>query len=335
MSSLQEFVEATKIAPRFFFRGGEAERAVREIVTALDTDAEIVVFTGEPGVGKTFALTQLSAIVTDKAAVASVFFTRLDFDSFLQVVCAKFGGRGGEHPGAALRRRLRALKARGETAILILDDAEGLDEDSLSKLLVEARDPITNEMLMRLVLAGSTTLEHRLQAPENTALAEKIGAWIRLHPMPAEEARAFISEWLQAAGDLSIDVLEPSGLDRLVLRGQGNPRHLNALCLQILHTAAKEGHPKITFDIVEGAAQQARIGVAGGPTVPAPDTLLASDQPPPRPPAPLDRRPPPAPPPQVAAEDVVEDRPWTRLIPLGLAAAAVGSALAAFALYLG
>ncbi|MCI4660913.1 MAG: ATP-binding protein [Neomegalonema sp.] len=334
MSSLQDFVEATKISPRFFFRGGEADRAVREIASALAADSEVVVFTGEPGIGKTFALTQLSALVSDRAAVAGVFFTDLDFPSFLQVVCTKFGGRGGDRPGAALRRRLRALRAKGETAILIIDDAHRLDEEGLDKLLIETRDPITNEMLLRLVLAGPTELEHRLQKPQNAALAAKVGAFVRLHPMPAEEARAFVSEWLAAAGQLPLEVIEPAAQDRLVLRGKGNPRMLNALCLHVLHAAARLGLPRIGFDTVETAAVDARVLGADGPALPAPNFALTSDQRPPRPPSPLDQRPRPKPKARDEIEDYVEPSRGGWLWPALFAVLAIGAAGAGIALYM-
>ncbi|MEM6669549.1 MAG: AAA family ATPase [Pseudomonadota bacterium] len=277
MSTLLEFVETTKIAPRFFFKSAAAGEAVDRLVGSLDAGARVTALIGEPGLGKTLTLSALTERVQADRAVATITGPRLSGAPLIQLASVKFGARGGSEAAPALRRRLRAVGAGRRPALLLIDDADALDPTAIAYLLAEARDPKTGADFIQIVLAGGVELEKRLRSP-SAMEAITVDQWARLSTLTADQSRAFIQEWLEAAGRLPVDVVTPAALDRLALRSGGSPQKLNALCFQALHLAARSGQSSVAFETVEEAARQALRAESAAPRLPG-EAAPADDTP--------------------------------------------------------
>src|SRR5260370_11234200 len=125
--------------PRFLFQTPETLEAFACLTYGIQERKGFIVLTGEVGTGKTTLLNKLLDSLRDqRVSTAFVFNPRLDVNQFLDFMMADFG-TASESPlkSQVLLRLNQWLLERyraGETAVLIVDEAQNLSSEVLEEI---------------------------------------------------------------------------------------------------------------------------------------------------------------------------------------------------------
>src|SRR2546423_14281233 len=117
---------------------------------------------------------------------------------------AAFGIRGA--PGAKSQILLRLYNwlldryRAGETAVLIVDEAQNLSDEVLEEIRMLTNLETFTEKLLQIVLVGQPELEQRLKQPQLRQLRQRLSVRAKTDPFNLEETRLYINQRLRIAG---------------------------------------------------------------------------------------------------------------------------------------
>lgn len=285
--------------PDVLYLGDTHAGALSHLEYGLAEGAGFTLLTGEVGAGKTTLVRRLLKSLGGHYVVAQIFNTNVSATELLKLVLAEYevapGADKAEHLGR-LHEFLIGLYARGQRAVLVVDEAQNLSRDSLEEMRMLSNLQTETDPLLHILLVGQPELRDRIREPDLAQLAQRITVHCHLGAMSLDETRSYVEFRLADAGTTHQDIFSPEAVARVHELAQGLPRAVNTLCDACLMTGYVERTAKITLDMVE-AVQKAR---AEGRTLPRlPDHLPKPAAPQPPPPAARPTpRPPAAPPDQ-------------------------------------
>ena len=236
---------STSPDPEFFYSSREHDRALTNVLIELRLRRGLSIVLGDVGTGKT---TLSRKLIQDlKARGDTLFHIILDpsFETkqhFLQSLIKNFGIEGmGPNPTVAeLREALeRFLFQKGvvedKTIILIVDEAQKLDEKSLEELRLLLNFETNQYKLLQLILLGQTELLATIKGIAN--VFDRISFKTTLFPLDYEETKEMIYFRVRQAGYQSrMDLFLEDALKEIYQYTQGYPRQVTMLC----HRALKE-----------------------------------------------------------------------------------------------
>src|SRR5512143_1697511 len=124
---------------RFVYPSPEHLEALAHLRYGIENREPFVLITGEVGTGKTTALYDVLGEWQTRVVVALITNSALTRDELLEEISLRFGvpalpGMSKPQILVQLERHLLAVRARGERAILILDEAQNLSRDLLEEI---------------------------------------------------------------------------------------------------------------------------------------------------------------------------------------------------------
>ena len=238
--------------PRFFCIGRTNEAALDGIMEALERPGELLVVTGERGVGKTVTMRFVLEHVLDER-FAPVWFPECPRSEteLVQHALRALSVQPPEQADAktllnALLRQAAALRAQSKRLLLVIDEAERLDV-RLARLLVKlaalARD---GDPLLQVALVGDESLLKILEKGEGRLRV------VRIAPLDLKDLRGYFLHRLKVVGwnghpeideGLFLPLFEASG---------GNPREVNRLADRLLSMAMLYEAPAVTAELLSG-----------------------------------------------------------------------------------
>jgi type II secretory pathway predicted ATPase ExeA len=240
--------------PRFLYLGPKHREALASLVYGTESNRGFLALIAKPGMGKTSLLYHYLSYLRDKARTAFVFRTDCDSREFIRHVLLDLGidVAGMDLPAMhdSLNRLLTEEIRAGRRFVLVIDEAQNLDEKVLEsiRLLCNFETPWTK--LMQIVLAGQPQLADRLASPSMTQLRQRVSMVIRIDQFTHQEVNAYIDHRLGIAG-----CDQPSfftvGARRLIAdHSEGIPRNINNLCFNAMSLACALQRKAIDRDIV-------------------------------------------------------------------------------------
>jgi general secretion pathway protein A len=213
-----------------------------------------------------------------QVATAFIFNSRMDVPQLLDFMMADFGiPCDTKSKSQVLQRLYNWLLDRyraGETAVLIIDEAQNLSDEVLEEVRMLTNLETFTEKLMQIILVGQPELEQRLRQPQLRQLRQRLTLRAKTHPFNLEETRSYIQQRLRIAGSNGEPVFDPDAQVALYRYATGIPRVINLLCEHCLVSAFVDQKKLVTTDIVESVAKDFDLsdGSAAGaitPVVPA------------------------------------------------------------------
>jgi general secretion pathway protein A len=248
-----------------YFQTLALERDLVEAGHCLRTRAGFVLLTGEVGTGKTTFLRKLIAgLEQDGMVVSLVFNTFLQGGDLLAAVLRDFALMPQGNPAAdieTLNRFLLQCWQRQTTCVLVIDDAQNLDIESLELLRLLTCLESGQEKLLQIVLAGQPELLTLLAQPGIRQLTSRISKHACLDPLPAGSVRAYVQHRLQAAGGNDRFSLHEDAAAALYQATGGNPRHIHLIMDRCLYGLYADNGAQRTIDatLVQAAAAEAGV----------------------------------------------------------------------------
>jgi N-acetylmuramoyl-L-alanine amidase len=165
-----------------------------------------------------------------------------------------------------LNEMLFAEMLAGRRFVLIVDEAQNLDDSVLETIRLLSNFETSHTKLLQIVLAGQSQLGEKLGQKQLAQLLQRITVVKYLEALSLEETAGYIRHRLKVAGHCGGALFEPEAVALIAERSQGIPRNINKICFQALLEAHAQGRPTVSRDIVEKANRELDVVVTAHPT---------------------------------------------------------------------
>ena len=251
--------------PRYLFLTRHTEEALACLTYGIQSRKGFVLLTGEVGTGKTTLINKLLEwLRLQQVATAFIFNSRLNTTQFLDYMMADFGiPVDSKAKSQILLRLYNWLLDRyraGETAVLIVDEAQNLTDEVLEEIRMLTNLETFTEKLLQIVLVGQPELEQKLKQPQLRQLRQRLTLRARTHPLSLEETKAYVQQRLRIAGSNGQQIFEPESLAAIHRYASGIPRVINLLCEHCLVSAFVDQQKQIAPTVVDAVARDFDLG---------------------------------------------------------------------------
>ncbi len=227
--------------PRFLHLGPKHREALASLVYATEADRGFLALIAPPGMGKTSLLLRYLEGLGRRARPAFLFQAAGNPADFMRYLLADLGAdaSGQELPGMheTLDRILAEEMRAGRHLVLVVDEAQNLDEAVLESIRLLSNLETPWMKLMQIVLAGQPQLADRLAQPSMAQLRQRISSVIRLEPFTPQETSTYIDHRLWVAGYSGPNLFAASARQLIAEQSGGIPRNINNLCFQSMSLA--------------------------------------------------------------------------------------------------
>jgi general secretion pathway protein A len=258
--------------PRYLFLTRHTEEALACLTYGIQSRKGFVLLTGEVGTGKTTLINKLMEwLRLQQVATAFIFNSRMNVPQFLDYMMADFGIPGDSRAKSQVLLRLyNWLLDRyraGETAVLIVDEAQNLSEEVLEEIRMLTNLETFTEKLLQIVLVGQPELEQKLKQPQLRQLRQRLTLRAKTHALTLDETKAYVQQRLRIAGSNGQQIFDPEALAAVHRYASGIPRVINLLCEHCLVSAFVDQQKVIGAATVEAVARDFDLGDMAGPEV--------------------------------------------------------------------
>jgi len=250
--------------PRFLYATDQTRAASDELAYAISTRKGLILLTGEVGTGKTMLIRRLLDWLTEqKMPTALIFNSHIQPEHLLDFILNDFGvpcaSTLKSEKLMALNRWLLERYRAGQTPVLIVDEAQGLDPAALEEIRLLLNFETPREKLLQIVLAGQPELQDKLKRHELRQLRQRITVRCATAPLTLEETNGYIRERLRIAGANGQAIFEPDAVGAIHAYARGIPRVINVLAEHSLINACAEDASIVSAAAVEQAAHDCQL----------------------------------------------------------------------------
>src|SRR5437660_3772823 len=251
--------------PRYLFLTRHTEEALACLTYGIQSRKGFVLLTGEVGTGKTTLINKLLEwLRMQQVATAFIFNSRMNVPQFVDYMMADFGiPCDSKAKSQILLRLYNWLLDRyraGETAVLIVDEAQNLSDEVLEEIRMMTNLETFTEKLLQIVLVGQPEMEQKLKQPHLRQLRQRLTLRAKSHPLTLDETKAYVQQRLRIAGSNGQQIFEPEALVSIHHYASGIPRVINLLCEHCLVSAFVDQQKIIGPTVVDGVARDFDLG---------------------------------------------------------------------------
>ena len=225
--------------------------ALTSLRYGVETGAVFTVITGDIGAGKTTLIRAILNSLASEFVVGLITNTHKDFGSLLEWILLSFSL---DYKNMSDMERYEKLTdflvesyAKGKRAVIIVDEAQNLELDSLEKLRVISNLNADHHRILQIILSGQPEFREMLNKPELRQLAQRITVDFHIGPLPTDEVGNYVNHRMQVAG-CNREVFTKDAITKISEYTKGIPRLINILCNNALvyayadklHTIDKE-----------------------------------------------------------------------------------------------
>jgi len=267
--------------PRYLFLTEEIKEALSGLMYGVQNRKGFITLTGEVGTGKTTLVNSLLAWLQQRRVrTAFLFNSRMNTNQLFDFILAEFGisceSRTKSQQLMRLNQWLLERYRAGETAVLIVDEAQNLTYPVLEEIRLLTNLETSTEKLLQIVLSGQQELEEKLKLPQLRQLRQRIMLRCKTTPLTKEQTHDYIAERLRIAGASGEPIFTPKTVETIHLYSMGIPRVVNLLCEHSLINAFVEQQRPISPKTVEDVAHEFQLDEVE-PAAPAGSTRIDAD----------------------------------------------------------
>jgi N-acetylmuramoyl-L-alanine amidase len=237
--------------------------ALDSLTDAILSDSGFVALISEPGMGKTTLLHQVMEGMRDTARGVFLFQTQCDSREFFQYLMSELGVDFTRMSLVAMHNKLNEIlfaeMLAGRRFVLIVDEAQNLDDSVLETVRLLSNFETSHAKLMQIVLAGQPQLGEKLQQKHLAQLLQRLTLVQYLEPFSPEETAGYINHRLKVAGYKGESLFDSSALALIAERGQGIPREINKICFRSLLEGYAAESTTLSADVVERAISRLKL----------------------------------------------------------------------------
>src|SRR5580704_6925846 len=250
--------------PRYLFLTKQIQEALAGLTYGIQNRKGFILLTGEVGTGKTTLLNRLlDWLHGQRVATAFIFNSQLSVNQLFDFIVAEFEipceSREKSQILLRLNQWLLERYRAGETAVLIVDEAQNLSPDVLEEIRLLTNLETSTEKLLQIVLTGQPELEEKLKLPQLRQLRQRITLRCRTAPLSLEETFGYIAERLRIAGATGEPIFSKEAIQTVHLYSRGIPRVVNLLCEHSMINAYVDSLRPVPAHMVEEVAREFQL----------------------------------------------------------------------------
>jgi general secretion pathway protein A len=224
---------------RYLFLNPTHKEALTSLIYGIEAGCGFVALIATPGLGKTTLLFRTLDLLRDKARIVFLFETISTPLDLLRALLSGLGVR--EMPGNLVEMQLKLKDllteqySMGKRVVLIIDEAQNLDDSVLERVRMLSNFETARDKLIQIILSGQPHLAENIGSPELLQLRQRVSIFARLGPLTPEETALYITHRLQTAGCASdMPVFTKDAVALIAQCSEGIPRNINNLCFNAL-----------------------------------------------------------------------------------------------------
>ena len=251
--------------PRYLFLTRQIEEALSGLMYGIQTRKGFITLTGEVGTGKTTLVNRLlDWLHLKRTKTAFLFNSRMNTNQLFDFIMAEFDipcdNKSKSQQLMKLNHWLLERYRAGETAVLIVDEAQNLTFPVLEEIRLLTNLETSTEKLLQIVLSGQPELEERLKLPQLRQLRQRITLRCRTMPMTKEQTNDYIHERLRIAGaDPQQEIFSAKAVDSVHYFSMGIPRVINLLCEHALINSFVDQQKIVEAKVIEDVAREFQL----------------------------------------------------------------------------
>ena len=243
--------------PKFHYINESTREALASILYGIKSRKGFLTLIGEAGCGKTTLLRRIVDEIEGETRIVFVFNPGVSFDELLEYLCMELGiraeARGRLHLLEKLNSFLLQQLTEGRNVVVIIDEAQTLEDDVLEELRLLSNLETSKEKILQILLSGQPELEEKLRRPNLRQLRQRISVRATLKPMRSDEIRAYVETRLRGAGSEKAELFTTAALLRCWQASSGIPRVINVICDNAMMVAFAEGKDRISVSVMNAA----------------------------------------------------------------------------------
>ena len=257
--------------PDFLYMGVAHQKALTYLNYAVQEKMGFLLLTGEVGSGKTTLIRDFVNKLEQRATLAKVFNTKVNFEQLIAMINDDFGlDPAGKDKVTLLKDLYRFLvdeHGKGRTPLLIIDEAQNLTAEVLEEVRMLSNLETPETKLLQIILAGQPELAATLSLPELRQLRQRISIVCQLAPLTRQESEAYVFHRLAIAGNRDAVQITTDAMDGIYSYSNGIPRLLNIISNFLLLTAFTEGTKAIDQQMVNDIVIELQAEIGGGTSI--------------------------------------------------------------------
>lgn len=247
--------------PRYLFMSQKHREALAHLIYGVSSSGGFVLLTGEVGTGKTTTCRCFLEQIPENVKVAFIFNPKLSVEELLATICDELGiSYLADHITLKdyvdyINSYLLTTHAEGQKTVLIIDEAQNLDEKVLEQLRLLTNLETNQEKLLQIILIGQPELRDIFEKPELRQLAQRITARFHLDHLTLDETHAYIRHRLAVAGT-DKPLFPEKVVKKLHAISGGIPRLINVIADRALLGAYVKGRLQVDEQILTQSAKE-------------------------------------------------------------------------------
>jgi general secretion pathway protein A len=240
---------------RYLFAGETHREALASMLYGIGEGRGFVALIAMPGMGKTTLLFESMRQLRGNIKTVFLFQTISSPHEFLCALLADLGVQDTEGSLIALQAKLNDILVeqarRGERLVVVIDEAQNLDDSVLEFARMLSNFETEQQKLVQIILSGQPQLAVKLASPQLMQLRQRISIVAHLRPLSTEETDLYVAHRLRIAGRKSDKPLFTSAALRLIAQqSKGIPRNINNLCFNALSLGCALKRSMIDVEII-------------------------------------------------------------------------------------
>jgi type II secretory pathway predicted ATPase ExeA len=241
--------------PAFSFQHRTYRKALTYMRHALHRAEGFIMVTGQPGTGKTTLVTDLIRTLNfDEVTVAKIITMQLTSNDLLNLVAYSFNldpeGWSKAKVLVQVERFLKQQYQQGRRTLLIVDEAQGMDEGALEELRLLTNMLVDSHQLLQVFLVGQEQLRDTVNTPSLEQLQQRLIATMFLEPLDTDDTSAYIKHRLHCVNWKGDPLISTETYAMIQRYSHGIPRRINQICSRLfLHGSTEEKHRLGTADL--------------------------------------------------------------------------------------
>jgi general secretion pathway protein A len=249
--------------PAYLYLSSSHRDALASLKQGIEHFRGFMTLIAEPGMGKTTLLNKLMEELTDSARVVFLFQTQCDSRELL---CFILNELEVDHTGMdtvamhrALNQALLEEMLRGRRFVLIVDEAQNLQEPVLETIRLLSDFETTHSKLIQIVMAGQPQLAETMMKDSLVQLRQRVAVLSNLNALNAAETAEYVVCRLLASGWNGNQIFTPEALALVAESSGGVPRRINNLCFNALLAAFQRGLQVVDAEVMSQVAGKLSI----------------------------------------------------------------------------